>query len=398
MFFLLPFSEALPGGMSAIWSLAAIALVIGTVVFGQGRRPLYDGLWPTAAFLALAGVVSSSGAADGLRGHLIIGAQVFLFMSFGPFALRRLASAPRLSRIAVGAFLLGQSISAGVALAQASGVIVLGWKTENGRAPGLASHPNILGVLSGVAIVAFLYLLFRTEIRKIALIVGLAANVGGLLVSGSISSLSACILGVLVFMAAARVSMKVPVIMSVVCGAVLWVVAQLSAAGLLRGPAQRIAQVTGQTTDASTLDIRQNTYAFAWNSIQRDPLFGRGLDSSSGATFDNVTLTHNILLRTWFQGGLSMGIAFALVVGAVAIVVIRSVVKGQNAAAAGVLTVVVGFSLTSAALQQGYFWLLIFGAWALIEPQQLRRRSGAPVAQPFDVGRGRGVELRTNLR
>ena len=387
VFFFLPFSEALPGAASTLWTCLVLAVVVATVFVGQGKRPVYTGVWVSAAFLTFIGIVSSAGASDSIRGHMIIGAQVLLFIAFGPFALRRLASAPTLVRNALAAVLIGQSVSALAALAQASGMTVLGWKTVSGRASGLASHPNIVGVLSSVAIVVFLYLIFKTARKRLPLVVGLAVNVGALLVSGSISALIACFIGVLVFMTAARVSLKVPAIMAVVGGLALWFIGQLSSAGMLRGPAQRIAQVTGQTNDISTLDIRQNTYAFAWDSIQKDPFYGRGLDSSSGATFDHITLTHNILLRAWFQGGLGIGLAFALIVAAIACLVIRAVFFGRDAASAGVLAVIIGFSMTSAALQQGYFWLLIFGAVALIEPKLLVTPTGVTGDSLVDVER-----------
>lgn len=385
VFFLLPFSETLSGTPALVLTGAVLAGLVCVAVLGKGSVPVWPGLWIVAAFLALFGVVSSSANADSFRGHVMIGAQVLLFITFGPFALRRLACTPGVLKAAVGAFLVAQSISSATGIAQASGTAVLGYKTANGRSLGLASHPNILGVLASVAIVIFLYLLFKTQVRKPPLLLGLGANIGGLLVSGSISSLSACVIGVLVFMLAARVSFKVIATLIAVGGTGLWGVTQLAASGLLRGPAQRIAQVTGQTSDVSTLDIRQNTYAFAWDYIQQDPFFGRGLDSNSGATFDGITLAHNILLRAWFQGGFGLGLAFALIYAAVAAMIIRSLVRGVHAAPAGVLAVLIGFSMTSAALQQGYFWLLLLGAWALIEPKLLRNPASVPGPGLLDV-------------
>lgn len=366
IFFLLPFSETLKGAPALAWTAAVLAGIAAVVIFGKGKLTVWSGIWPIAVFLALLGAVSSSGNADSLRGHVLIAVQVLAFIALGPFAMRRLLSIPGVLKSALVSFLVAQSISSAAGVAQAAGTAVLGWKTVNGRAPGLASHPNILGVLASVAIVIFLYLLFKTEMRKLPLVLGLGANIGGLLVSGSISSLTACVIGVLVFMWAARVSFKVIATMFIVGGAGLWGVTQLAASGLLRGPAQRIAQVTGQTSDVSTLDIRQNTYAYAWEHIQRDPFFGRGLDATSGATFDGVTLAHNVLLRAWFQGGLGLGLAFALIYGAIALLIIRALLRGIDAAPAGVLAVIVGFSMTSAALQQGYYWVILLGAWALL--------------------------------
>ncbi|ELT45957.1 O-antigen ligase family protein [Arthrobacter nitrophenolicus] len=366
IFFVLPFSEALPAPAFLAWTGFVLAGIVGTVVLGYGKQPKYQGIWIASAFLALVGAVSASGETESLRGHLLYALQIIVFIAFGPFAIKCLAAKPGLAAKAVAAFLLGQSISAGAAVAQASGMTVFGWKSALGRAPGLAGHPNIIGVLSGVAIVLFLFLIFKTKQRKLPLLCGLALNVAGLFISGSISALIACAIGVLIFMIAARVSFKVILTMATVVGAALWGTGQLAAAGLLRGPAQRIAQVTGQTHEKSTLDIRQYTYEFAWQGIQRDPFYGRGLDTGSGATYDNITVTHNILLRAWYQGGLGTGLAIALIVAAIAWLIAGALFHGKDAASAGVLAVIIGFSMTSAALQQGYFWLLILGAWALL--------------------------------
>lgn len=366
IFFFLPFSEALPSWASAAWAGAVFLVLLGCLAFGHGRKPVAHILWVGAAYLAAIGVVTSSAAADSMRGHLVIGAQVLIFVAAGPFALRRLAEVEGLPTRAVAAFLIGQSISATAGLAQAAGMTTMGFRAVNGRASGLAGHPNILGLLSGVAVVILLYLMFKTDRRRWPLLTGLVLNIGALFASGSISAIIACGVGVFLFMWAARLSLRVPVLLTGAVFAALWLMDQLDKAGIIRSPARRLAQVTGQTSDKSTLDIRQNTYAFAWEGIQKDPLYGRGLDAASGATFDYITLTHNILLRTWFQGGLAMGLAFTLIVAAAAFVVLRAVLKWQDAAPAGVLAVLIGFSMTSAALQQGYFWLLILGAWALL--------------------------------
>nr|WP_174180700.1 O-antigen ligase family protein [Pseudarthrobacter oxydans] len=366
IFFLLPFSEAMPAWASAAWTSLVFAMILGCAAAGRGRKPVGYILWILAAYLAVIGVVTSSGAADSMRGHLIIGVQVLIFIAVAPFVARWLAEVDGLSGKAVGAFLIGQSVSATAGLAQAAGVTTLGFKAVNGRASGLASHPNILGLLAGVAVVIFLYLLFKTERRNLPLLTGLVLNIGALFASGSVSALIACGVGVILFMLAARISLRVPLLLAIVATAALWLMDQLDRAGLIRSPARRFAQVTGQTSDKSTLDIRQNTYAYAWEGIRADPIFGRGLDSASGATYDHITLTHNLLLRTWFQGGLGLGLAAMLIVAAIASVIVLAVVRRRDAATVGVLAVLIGFSMTSAALQQGYFWLLLLGAWGLL--------------------------------
>ncbi|MCP2047870.1 UNVERIFIED_ORG: O-antigen ligase [Paenarthrobacter nicotinovorans] len=386
IFLLLPFSEALPPAISATWTLVVFGVLAACALFGKLRRPVGKWVWFAAAYLAVVGVISSLPNADDQRAHLIIGLQVVAFLSVGPYAIRYLASIEGLKSKAVTAFLAGQSISATAAIAQAGGYSALG-KLVNGRAAGFAGHPNILGVLSGVAGIVLIHLLFTTSKRKLLLFLALVINLAALVASGSVSALIACGAGVLVYMVAARVSLRVPLLIVGGVVVVLWGLTQIDSTGVLRNPVERIAQVTGQTGAISTLDIRQYTYAFAWNGIQNDPFYGRGLDDHSGATFDMFTLTHNVLLRSWFQGGLAMGLAFAIIYLVLAGLILRAMKIGANSAPAGVLTVIIGFSLTSAALQQGYFWLLIFGALALIVPRPLKPASGGTYAEYNDSHR-----------
>lgn len=370
VFFFLPFSETLPGAASIAWT-GLVFTVMGWVgVTGRMKRPVGGGLWAVALALAIVGFISSSNNPDSMRGHVLMGMQIVLFLGLGPFALSYLASVEKLRAKAVGAFLIGQTVSAAAAIVQASGTPVLGYGVleGHGRAPGLAGHFNILGVLSGVAIIILLHLIFTHHRHKLLLVLGFAVNLIALFASGSISALIACFVGVLLYMMAARVRMRLTLLIAVASSAALWGMGKLAETGLVRGPMERFLQVTGQTSAASTLDIREHTYAYAWSRIQRDPFFGAGLDDSSGGTYDYFTLTHNVLLRSWFQGGLAMGLAFILIYTLIVAMVMRSVISGASAAPAAALTVIIGFSMTSAALQQGYYWLLMLGACAMIEP------------------------------
>lgn len=395
IFLFLPFSEALPAAASAAWTLLVFGLLAACLVFGKLRRPVGKWVWFVAAYLAVVGVVTSTANADSIQAHIIIGVQIVAFLSLAPYALRYLATVEGLPAKAVTAFLVGQTISAGAAIGQAAGIASFG-KLINGRATGFAGHPNIVGVLSSVAAVILIHLMFKTGKRKLLLTVALVVNIGALVASGSVSSLIACGVGVVVYMIAARVSWRVPLLLAGGVVVVLWGLAQLDSSGVLRNPIERIAQVTGQTGAISTLDIRQYTYAFAWEGIQSDPLFGRGLDDKSGATFDMFTLTHNVLLRAWFQGGLAMGFAFAIVYVVLAFLIIRAIVKGVDSAPAGVLAVIIGFSLTSAALQQGYFWMLIFGALALVQPKLLSDPPSVAGTGLLDVERSPGATVSTH--
>ncbi|WP_309074493.1 O-antigen ligase family protein [Paenarthrobacter sp.] len=370
--FFLPFSEALPRTAYVLWTLLSLALLV-LPLLGRSRPQTAPLVWIFASLLAIVGILSSSTNAEDVQWHLITGVQLLAFLLLGPFGLRKLvANHPRSITVGVAAFMAGQSVSAMASFAQILGIPVFGYKALLGRAPGLAGHPNLLGIFAAIALVVSVYGLCR-EGKKAWLLLSLLVNVGGLLVSGSVSALIATGIGILVVMISARAPLKVPLLIAGGAALSLWALVQLTAeTELFRGPVQRILQVTGQTNQLSTLDIRENTYAFAWDGIQKDPLFGAGLDDGSGATYDYITLTHNVLLRSWFQGGLGLFSAFALIYIAAVCLIVRSLVKGRDASSAGVLAVLVSFSMTSAALQQGYFWILILGAWALIEPTRQR--------------------------
>lgn len=384
VFALLPVSEFLPGNIGTLWLAATFALLLGTVfLFKVRTAPRFPSAWLSATCFAALGVVTASEAAIRPENHFSMGVQILFFMAIGPFAMSSLLQSSRPAGGAIaGGFLLGQSVSAGAAVFQAAGGTVFGAALLNGRASGLAGHQNILGVLSGAAFILALHIMMRRR-GKLMLLLVMALNLAGLLLSGSISALIATVAGTVVLLIAARVKARVPVFIGLLGTGAVGLASNLAEdSELVRGPMDRIKQVTGQTSETATWDIRQNTYQFAWERIQRDPLFGRGLDDASGLTFDHVTLTHNLLLRSWMQGGLGMGAAFAIIYVIACIVVVRAVLKSGNALAAGLLVVMLGFALTSAALQQGYFWLAVLAAWALIEPPHRNVPHPLPTSRP----------------
>lgn len=394
VFLVLPISEGLPTLGTALWTAAAFAVLLGHVALGRAARPSYPVLWSVAAYAAGLGALSSSANAIDIRGHLINAVPILLFLILGPYVLRYVAkSSPETVGKLVAGFLIGQAVSATSAVVQALGLSVLGYHVQLGRAPGLAGHPNTLGVMAGISIVVSIFLLSKGKGRRLPLVLVFLLNVGALLASGSVSALLACAVGVVIVFVAGRVPSRIPMLIAGGVALAFWGLTQLTAeSGLLRGPVDRFKQVTGQTRETSTLDIRQNTYSFAWERIQKDPFFGAGLDNLSGATFNQITVTHNVLLRSWFQGGLGMGLAFALIYVVAAVVIVRAILHGTDAASAGVLAVIIAFSMTSAALQQGYFWLLMLGAWALIEPKLSSNPTGVDGASLLDIGaRDRGA-------
>ncbi|MBP1051953.1 O-antigen ligase family protein, partial [Rhodococcus qingshengii] len=121
-----------------------------------------------------------------------------------------------------------------------------------------------------------------------------------------------------------------------------------------------------QTKAVSTLEIRNDTYGFAWDAIRAHPLSGVGLNAANAASFDNVTVVHNVFLRSWYQGGVVLALAVGLIICATALVAFRSMKSGKNAAAAGVLVAMMTFALTSAFFEQAYYWLPVVLAFACL--------------------------------
>lgn len=365
----LPVNRLLVGLPSTAWTLWVVGVMLLAVLTGVTKRPVAGGVWLAAALFGAIGVVSSSGATINSRGHWMIGAQLLVFMLLSAWAahgiFRRSPKALRWSAIAL---LLSQSVSSSAALVQAFGISVGGFAAVDGRSPGFSGHPNILGMVAGVAVVICAYLVITDSGPRATLLSVAFINVGGLIASGSVSSLIAFILGMLVLLVGLRVRLRIPVFIGVVSYGALNLVSQLSESlSTIRTPLDRIRQVTGQSDKISTWDVRQSTFDYAWQGILEDPFLGVGLTDSDGVTFNQTTITHNVLLRSWFQGGLGLGIAFFILYALFAGMLMRSVLQRINALPAAMLTVVASFSLTSAALQQEYYWMLLAGAWALMK-------------------------------
>ena len=138
-----------------------------------------------------------------------------------------------------------------------------------------------------------------------------------------------------------------------------------------RSPADRFFQVTGQTDDISTLDIRLNTYRVAWERIQIDPFMGKGIDPGQSAAFGN-TMVHNLFLHAWYQGGIALAAGIAAVLVAVLVFVVQALRARTFALAAGILITVLSYALTSAFFEQVYYWLPVVAAWASLPTSPIK--------------------------
>ena len=233
--------------------------------------------------------------------HWTVTVQLVIWSGLAPFAVTGLIrNVPGLATWAIRAFVFVQTLSALAALEQASGGDVLGVTALYGRSSGLSGHANILGLFAGITLVLLVHHLrsHSSPLAGLALVV----NAGALLTSGSISAMTAFAGGMAIYLIASRVGV-VKVFGMLSAGILLIAVATRFAAvsDHFKTPGDRFLQVTGQTSEISTGKIRLETMAYAWQHIQARPFSGYGLDDRSGATFDQLTLTHNCCSEPGFR-------------------------------------------------------------------------------------------------
>jgi O-antigen ligase len=339
---------------------AVLGLLVVTLVFGRVTRVYGGGWWISAAFLiVIAGLIA--GQNSSIQASARVGLVFAVLIAVLPFVLRYFVTIERgWLRAAVSGFLIVQTLSAVAGLLQVTtGLTVFGFVANQGRANGLAAHPNVLGLMATFAVLLLLHLVLRLRGRIRALLVlALIANVAALLATGSLSNLLALGAGVLVLVVASRWATKF-IALTIALVALLLSAGQflsLNLSVLTAGLQGRVQSVTGQDDGEGSLFIRQQTWAGAWNRIQEDPFTGYGLDPMNASVY-GPTVVHNYILHYWYQGGFA-GLLFASIVTVLFLgIVIRGIVRAIDPVQAAVVAATVVYALTSAFYDQQYYWI-----------------------------------------
>lgn len=383
-----PIIRILPGAVSVSWNLLVLAILCISAVLGLLLPVRASGVWIFAGAAAIVAAVTTTQSTP-LASNLVVGIHFAALFAIGPFFARWLwVNNPRAIRAGALAFLLVQTASAAAAVVQTAGIPVLGYVSYLGRAPGLAGHPNLLGVMAGVAIVLLLNALRRSSVARMVLLVPIGVNVAGLVVTGSISAMIATSLGLIVFLIASRVSPRY-IVVALILLAVLgtFFAASNSGDSEFRDPLRRVSQVTGQTGEVSTLFARVGTVQAAWSQISKDPFVGVGLTDATAGTGQDNTFVHNLPMRAWFQGGLTLFIGISLIVVVSLAIAVLCAVRGRYASQASVIVVLLGFSLTSAFFDDSYYWMPVVAAYAAIAPAtEAGRMRWRPSREPVASG------------
>jgi O-antigen ligase len=149
-------------------------------------------------------------------------------------------------------------------------------------------------------------------------------------------------------------------------------------------PGARVASVLSSPADpTATFYVRLEGFSIAWRAIQASPVFGAGFYSVS-ATSAAVDVIHNVLIATWFEGGVLalVGIVLVLLTAAGTARNAWAMAKSsESRRLAAALFAAVGsaitFSMANPILFQRYVWVPVFLAIALDSHQ---RRPGEPTA------------------
>ncbi|MCV7056543.1 O-antigen ligase family protein [Mycolicibacterium gilvum] len=345
-------------------------------------------------FAGYATLISALTATDQVTvsDNVFVAVQILALIGLAPFALTRNASDDEYfaKRVSV-AFLAGQTLSALVAVLQLLGqtIEVPGtiYGAVYGRAAGLAEHPTTLGLMSCIAVLVSLRILFTSRRFRILVLVALAANLLSLVASGSLTSaVMGLAIGLLVLVFCEREHLGRMLGWGVTFVVLLAVVFAATGVGQhLPSLAERYDQVTSPT-EAGSWNARTLTFDFAWNRIMEDPVFGEGLSAKARGSYNGVTTVHNSVLRAWYQGGVILGIAYGALFFVVLVVVIRSMARRKYGGEASVMAAIFAYAMVSPLLEQRHLWLPVLICWASISRMESAAKiKAAPSLKGLDA-------------
>jgi O-antigen ligase len=378
---LTPINYALPPIARAAWFAAIGAMILVPMLAQNVSRPLYPAIWIFVGYASIVSIFLATNRSTVL-GNVFVGAQLVLLFGFAPFVLTRLAlSDPKFADRFFISFIAAQTLSSFVGFLQSAGYASVNHIDNNdwyGRYPGLAEHQNSLGLMAALGTLLSLQMLTRG--RRAALFLAAACvNIVGIVVSGSFSGVLALLLGLGIAALSSRNRRQFVLIflMSLASVLAVWMfVAFSGASNYLPSFVSRYRQVTGQTRASSSVEGRVGSWQKVLETDATDLLFGQGLAETAGGVWADRTteFVHNTVLRAWFQGGIFLGIAFALIVVAILSAVIRSIARKECGTEAGVLVAVLTYAMLSPLLEQRQFWLPVLIAWGSISAAAIRSR------------------------
>jgi len=302
-------------------NISDLVFLIAAVLLIASRRPPKKAppapAWYFGAFMVvLAGIVASAQAVSKASSLLVVGNAIFVFFVL-QWLLRQQLSTPLRIRIAMGAYVMGASVSAFVAVLQSQLHILLpsiatvsGSLGGSSRSVGLANQPNIAGVTFSLGLVFAVGLIVELGARKHwylgACIAVLAA---GLLLTASVSGMSAAVVGLLLLFISRGVKIQTVVAVCAGVAVVYLLVFGVVDKGSKLDPLTRLHVTTTANSGHDTLSVRIDTIKHSWDLIVQSPIIGHGLDQTTIANYYYQYVhafypAHDVLVLFWFAGGI----------------------------------------------------------------------------------------------
>jgi hypothetical protein len=350
--------------------------------------------------ILIGALLSLPNSADGTESIAFVARFIYVtvvWFALAGYALRTTGDVSTAVRLWVGS----AALSGAAAVAQLLGTnVVPGAVIANGRMTGFSLNPSDLGGVCAVALIPAVALLDvhgHSLARRIASAVLVALVAAGLLLAGSVDGFIAAAVGLAIWLWAGGAGRRgvgallgLAALFSIVAGAV----AQL---GLFL-PIDRIVSVLSSPNDPNaTFYTRLATFDLAWRWIGASPVSGVGFDPASSTTAAGIAV-HNILIATWFEGGIFALLGVVLVLLAAAGTAWRAWAGSKSiesrrlgAALLAAFGSSIAFSMGNPIMFQRYIWVPVFLAIALVSHQARARVSASRGEAAFSGGVGRAT-------
>lgn len=346
---------------------------------------------PLIAWIVLLGGVLSLERADSVfQSVLVIARLVFLAVVVPWQACQLLDTRERFTRGAQW-WLGGAVVCAAGTLVQylVSSTAIPGADVTNaGRYSGFTPHVSDTGGVIAPAIGAAvaLLLLSRASRTQRLTLAGCILVLGiGLILCGSVSGFLAFAL-MMAFIILRGAFRPLRLVVAFVAGVVIlrFSAAIQSSTSNALGPSERIKQVLGLSAripgqnGLNTTASRALTDSIGWHGFLRHPIFGRGLDVSSGVVVRDGQLgVHNFVIGAAYGGGLILCIGLCIPFFQALTYGLGNARRDAAGMAAGASMIAAAvFALTGPSLFNRFFWLPVAGVYAyraITHPHPARR-------------------------
>ncbi|HEY1827220.1 MAG TPA: O-antigen ligase family protein, partial [Acidimicrobiales bacterium] len=287
---------------------------LAALTFSRTRRklPPTPAWYVGVAFVVVSGVFATFHAQASVQ-SIFADARMLFVLLIWQWTIRHLIDDEGRIRKIMTSYIVGATTSAFAAILQLEGHLFVSIGTLiNGRASGLAKHPDDTGSLLALGLAFSVGLAMHSKGRRRYAYIAMSVIIAmGLICTGSVSGMLTGAAGALISMVLGGITPKQIFVVAFI--AVVAYVGALSIQGAngtkSLNPIARFERATGPEAGGSnSIGPREGTWRGAWHGIVNSPFLGHGLDIYSGVTYtdpfnNTAEETHDIFLMGWYQGG-----------------------------------------------------------------------------------------------